>query len=119
MSCCDAGFVSIGSLEFANADMSNRKRADLLLAIADIGVVLIRGVIAVLVSLCDLLASCACCYRVPWDERPDRDTYTYSTVMKASAAQQHRRGPFWWATKQGRMEVKQEKAARKRQRQLE
>ncbi|GAC96361.1 ribosomal DNA transcription factor [Pseudozyma hubeiensis SY62] len=90
------------------------------LAIGEIGAVLVRAIIGIVVSLCDLLAAISCCYRVPWSERPDRSFYTYSTnttTMVASSnsalatvgGKQVLSSVF---TKEGREQRKQIKAAR-------
>lgn len=50
------------------------------LAIGEIGALLVRGIFALIVGICDVTAASMCCCRVPFSDRPDRDGYTYSTV---------------------------------------
>lgn len=40
------------------------------LALGEVAAVLVRGVVGLLVGLLDLLAALACCWRVPWSQRP-------------------------------------------------
>lgn len=54
------------------------------LAVGEIGAVLSRALIGIVVSLCDLLAAISCCYRVPWSQRPDRSFFTYSSLTYSS-----------------------------------
>ncbi|SPC66866.1 uncharacterized protein UHOD_02397 [Ustilago sp. UG-2017b] len=54
------------------------------LAVGEIGAVLSRALIGIVVSLCDLLAAISCCYRVPWSQRPDRSFFTYSSHTYSS-----------------------------------
>ncbi|SPO23102.1 uncharacterized protein UTRI_01780 [Ustilago trichophora] len=91
------------------------------LAIGEIGAVLVRAVIGIVVSLCDLLAAISCCYRVPWSERPDRSFYTYgaantnlastNTTLATVGGKQVLSSVF---TKEGREQRKEIKAARKK-----
>ncbi|KAJ9478326.1 Ribosomal DNA transcription factor [Pseudozyma hubeiensis] len=108
-SCLASAFIYLG--EFLE---------NVFLAIGEIGAVLVRAIIGIVVSLCDLLAAISCCYRVPWSERPDRSFYTYSTndtTMAASSnnalatvgGKQVLSSVF---TKQGREQRKQIKAAK-------
>lgn len=95
------------------------------LALGEIGAVLVRGVIGVIVTLCDLLAATSCCYRVPWSERPDRSSFTYSTnttavvtnkgALAAVGGKQVLSSLF---TKEGREQRKQVKAVKKKARAL-
>lgn len=55
------------------------------LALGEIGAVLVRAVIGIVVSLCDLLAAISCCYRVPWSERPDRTSFTFVSTSNTTA----------------------------------
>lgn len=52
------------------------------MAAGEISSILVRGIFSILVSLCDVLASISCCWRVPYDERPDRQTYTFNTLAE-------------------------------------
>ncbi|CCF53571.1 hypothetical protein NDA11_000350 [Ustilago hordei] len=54
------------------------------LAVGEIGAVLSRALIGIVVSLCDFLAAISCCYRVPWSQRPDRSFFTYSSLTYSS-----------------------------------
>lgn len=91
------------------------------LAIGEIGAVLVRAIIGIVVSLCDLLAAVSCCYRVPWSERPDRSFYTYSTNTATIAANDSALASVGGKqvlssvfTKQGREQRKEIKAAKKK-----
>lgn len=92
------------------------------LAVGEIGAVLVRAIIGIVVSLCDLLAAISCCYRVPWSERPDRSSFTYSAQTTQLAAantstlasvggKQVLSSVF---TKEGREQRREIKAARKK-----
>ncbi|UZJ56982.1 hypothetical protein CBS101457_006302 [Exobasidium rhododendri] len=50
------------------------------LALGEVGSLLVRGVFGLVVGICDILAACMCCCRVPFSDRPDRDGYTYTTL---------------------------------------
>lgn len=92
------------------------------LALGEIGAVLVRAIIGIVVSLCDLLAAISCCYRVPWSERPDRSFYAYTTNAAAVntngnstlATVGGKQGLSSVFTKQGREQRKQMNAARKK-----
>lgn len=58
----------------------------LFLAVGEVGAILVRGVFALLVGICDVLAACACCCQVPFSERPDRNGYTYTTLALREGA---------------------------------
>lgn len=66
-----------------------------MLAVGEVGAILVRGLFGLIVGICDVLAACMCCCRVPFAERPDRDGYTYSTLAvrdeKASKRLQDRK----------------------------
>lgn len=91
------------------------------LAVGEIGAVLVRGLIGLVVSLCDLLAAVSCCYRVPWSERPDRSFYTYTTqttdlaitntTLASVGGKQVLSSVF---TKEGREQRKENKAAKRK-----
>ncbi|SNX83277.1 uncharacterized protein MEPE_01984 [Melanopsichium pennsylvanicum] len=91
------------------------------LAIGEVGAVLVRGIIGIVVTLCDLLAAISCCYRVPWSERPDRSFYTYTvtntvpeganTMLTQVGSKQVLSNLF---TKEGREQRKQITEARKK-----
>ncbi|CAO1638707.1 unnamed protein product [Sympodiomycopsis kandeliae] len=81
---------------------------NLFLAIGEIGSILIRGIFSILVSLCDLLASVSCCWRVPYDERPDRQTYQFHNL--AQPLSQPRKSLL---TKEGRAQRSAEKQSRR------
>lgn len=85
------------------------------LAVGEIASVLVRGIFAILVGLCDILAAISCCWRVPFSQRPDRETYTYDTLNKRVGGRHGNRSLF---TAQGRMEKKQEKENRKKEREF-
>ncbi|KAE8219693.1 hypothetical protein CF319_g6658 [Tilletia indica] len=59
------------------------------LAIGEIASVLVRGVITVIVGLCDVLAALSCCYRRPWSRRPSRGPYDgqYDTILNVGGEQ--------------------------------
>ena len=109
-SCLASTFVYLG--EFLE---------NVFLAIGEIGAVLVRALIGIVVSLCDLLAAVSCCYRVPWSERPDRSFYTYTTqttdlattnaTLATVGGKQVLSSVF---TKEGREQRKEIKAARKK-----
>ncbi|CDR99197.1 uncharacterized protein SPSC_02866 [Sporisorium scitamineum] len=90
------------------------------LALGEIGAVLVRAMFGIVISLCDLLAAISCCYRVPWDQRPDRAFYTFSANTTTAAVtssntlsdvggKQVLSSVF---TKEGRQQRKQVKAAK-------
>lgn len=100
--------------------------ADVLLAIGEIGSVLVRVLFATFAGLCDVVAAVSCCWRVPYDERPDRNNYVSSvtsgvengfndlylpptspTVGRVGVLCRH-------FTQQGRYARKQEREARKK-----
>lgn len=54
---------------------------DVFLALGEILSVLTRGIFSVLVGICDVLAAASCCWRVPYDQRPDRGTFVYSNAI--------------------------------------
>ena len=58
---------------------------NLFLALGEIGAVLTRGIIGIIVGLCDVLAATSCCCRVPWSDRPDRSTYTFAATQTTNA----------------------------------
>ncbi|PWN47352.1 hypothetical protein IE53DRAFT_254542 [Violaceomyces palustris] len=88
---------------------------NLMLAIGEIGSVLVRGVFAIVVGLLDVLAAASCCYRVPWSERPDREFYTYSSLGREVGGRSVLKSTF---SKQARKERRQIKEARAKEREL-
>ena len=68
-SCLATGFMYLGEI------MSTA-----FLAVGELGSVLSRGLFGLIVGICDVLAACMCCCRVPFEDRPDRDGYTYTTL---------------------------------------
>ncbi|CAO1617200.1 unnamed protein product [Parajaminaea phylloscopi] len=103
------------------------------LALGEIGSILVRGIFTLLVGLCDVLAAASCCWRVPYDERPDRNTYVFSAAsagggnnnvnalaLPPTSPAAGRIGVLRsWFTKDGREARKQERDARKRARELQ
>ncbi|KAJ1027454.1 hypothetical protein NDA18_003460 [Ustilago nuda] len=93
------------------------------LAVGEIGAVLSRALIGIVVSLCDLLAAISCCYRVPWSQRPDRSFFTYSSQDNTQLATTNsstlasvggKQVLSSLLTKQGREQREEIKAARKK-----
>lgn len=83
--------------------------------VGEIASVLVRGIFAVLVGLCDILAAISCCWRVPFSQRPDRETYTYDTINKNVGGRHGTRNLF---SAQARKARKQEKENAKREKEL-
>lgn len=92
--------------------------ADLCLAIGEISSILVRGIFSVLVAICDVLASVACCWRVPYDERPDRQTYQYNLAAVGKPVSPQRPSVLTKAGRDQRAKERQEKKAAERERQL-
>jgi hypothetical protein len=53
----------------------------LFLGLGEVASMLTRGVFGLIVGICDVLAACMCCWQVPFSDRPDRDRYTYTTLL--------------------------------------
>ncbi|KDN47342.1 hypothetical protein K437DRAFT_255884 [Tilletiaria anomala UBC 951] len=86
-----------------------------LLAIGEIGSILIRGLFAILVGLCDILAAISCCCTVPWSQRPDRTGFSADTL----SADVGRGGVFAsFCTSQGRVRRQEQKLAKKKEQDL-
>lgn len=96
------------------------------LAMGEIGAVLVRAVVGILVSLCDCLAAVSCCYRVPWSERPDRSDFIFTAQTTELAANNTstlasvggKRVLWSTFTKEGREQKRQIKAASKKVKEL-
>lgn len=93
----------------------NRIRADVFLAVGEIGSLLVRGIFGLLVGCCDLLAAVSCCCTVPYSERPDRTSYTVTSLNHNVG-----RGGFYqsYFTETGRVQRTQEKLAKKKEHDL-
>lgn len=82
-------------------------------SVGEVGAILIRGLFGLIVGLCDVLAACMCCCQVPFSERPDRGTYTYSSIHRSNVGStQVLLGGF---TKQGRRDRAVRKELRKKE----
>ncbi|KAN0063229.1 hypothetical protein ACQY0O_004393 [Thecaphora frezii] len=90
---------------------------EICLALGEISAVVVRAVFGLFVTFFDILATISCCWRVPWDERPDRSTYVYrAEVLSDVGGKKVLSSRF---TREGRAQRRQIKAAKKKELELE